>query len=193
MSPAIARTSAAAIVAAARALLEEGGLDAVSMAAVAQRVGVRAPSLYKHHPDRDALIAAVATAVAEELGAELHAALRDAGPDATAHARLRALAHAYRDFARRAPRATSLLFAATTPRTAPRVEVLATAAQPVLNVAGDLAGPEHALSAARVVTAFVHGFTSMETAGAFRLGGEVDAAFELGVDTLVAGLDRRTG
>lgn len=193
MSPAVARTSAAAIVAAARALLEEGGLDAVSMAAVAKRVGVRAPSLYKHHADRDALIAAVATAVAEELGAELRAALRDAGPDASPRARLRALARAYRDVARRAPRATSLLFAATTPRSAPRVEVLAAAAQPVLDAAGDLAGREQALSAARVLTAFVHGFTSMETAGAFRLGGDVDAAFDLGVESLVAGLERRGG
>ncbi len=48
MSPARSRTSDEAIIAAARGLLEEGGLEAVSMASIAERVGIRPPSLYKH-------------------------------------------------------------------------------------------------------------------------------------------------
>ncbi len=59
MSPARARTSSEEIIAAGRALLESGGLEAVTMQAVAQRVGVRAPSLYKRVPGRAALIAAI--------------------------------------------------------------------------------------------------------------------------------------
>ena len=46
MSPARARTSQTDIVAAGRELLEAGGLDAVTMQAIAERVGIRAPSLY---------------------------------------------------------------------------------------------------------------------------------------------------
>jgi hypothetical protein len=51
-----------------------------------------------------------------------------------------------------------------------------------------LAGRERALETARLLTAFVHGFASMELAGAFRLGGDVDAAYRFGIDTIIAGV-----
>ena len=43
------------IVAAGRELLEEGGPDALSMRRLADRVGIRAPSIYKHLADKEAL------------------------------------------------------------------------------------------------------------------------------------------
>src|SRR5688572_11789878 len=95
MSPARARTSLPQIVAAGRALLEAGGLDAVTMQAVADNVGVRAPSLYKHVRDRSALIAAIADAALEEL-AELLAPLARVPDPASG---IRALAIAFRSFA----------------------------------------------------------------------------------------------
>ena len=67
MSPARARTSYDDIVAAGREILEAGGLDAVTMLAVAERVGVRAPSLYKRFADRGALIAAIGAASLKDL------------------------------------------------------------------------------------------------------------------------------
>ena len=51
-----------------------------------------------------------------------------------------------------------------------------------------LVGREHALEAARLLTAFAHGFVSMELAGAFRLGGDVDEAYRFAIDSIVAGL-----
>lgn len=186
MSPAPARTSRRAIIAAGRALLEEGGLDAVSMVTVARRVGIKPPSLYKHVRNRSELLAAMATDAADELGGLLaQAAVRPGDPPA---ARLTALAEAYRDFARRSPRATGLLFADVGPEARAPVEAAARAAQPVVEVATELVGAADALAAARALTAFAYGFTSMEAAGAFRLGGDVDDAFRQGVAALARGL-----
>jgi hypothetical protein len=64
----------------------------------------------------------------------------------------------------------------------------ATAVAPLLTLAERLVGPDRALDAARLLTAFVHGFVSMELAGAFRLGGDIDEAFRYGVDVLVDAL-----
>jgi hypothetical protein len=51
-----------------------------------------------------------------------------------------------------------------------------------------LVGRERAIDAARTLTAFAHGFVSMELAGAFRLGGDVDEAYRFAIESIVAGL-----
>jgi len=186
VSPARARTSLDDIVGAGRELLETDGLDAVTMLAVAERVGVKAPSLYKRLRDRNALLAAIATGTADQLAATLAAHADDADPAAT----LRAIAHAYRAFTQAHPRSAELLFADLPADARPTPETNAAAVAPMLEAAGRLAGEDHALEAARLITAFARGFTSMETAGAFRLGGDVDEAFEFGVDVLVEALGR---
>jgi AcrR family transcriptional regulator len=190
MSPARARTSRSDIVAAARDMLEDGGLEAVSMAGVAVRVGVRPPSLYKHFRDRNELIGAIATDVALELGRTFEDAVARCGPSPAD--RVRALASAYRGMALARPRATALLFAGISPDATPSAESQAAAARPILAAADAIVGPAQALAAARVLTAFAHGFTSMEAAGAFRFGGDVDEAYLLGVAVLLAGLEQAT-
>jgi AcrR family transcriptional regulator len=56
------RTSYAEIVATGREVLEESGPAGLTMQRIAEKVGVRAPSLYKRVRDREALVEAVATA-----------------------------------------------------------------------------------------------------------------------------------
>jgi AcrR family transcriptional regulator len=189
VSPARARTSNDAVVAAGRELLEAGGLDALTMQAVAARLGIRAPSLYKRFVNRSALIAAIAEAAIDEQGRELAGAIRGDDPGAD----LRRMAEAYRSFAKRAPNAYQLTFTNLVPEARPPVEASARAAAPLIATTGRLVGADRALEAARLVTAFVHGFLSMEIAGAFRLGGDVDAAYRFGVDTLLRGLSEAAG
>ena len=171
--PTPARTSRDALVAAGRSILEEGGLPGLTMQAVAHAVGVRAPSLYKHVEDRGALIRLVADAAALDLSASVAAA----GPE------LAPLARAVRTWAHAHPEAFRLVFSGQgSPDVAPA------ASAPVLHLGSVSAGPNDALNAARLVTAWATGFISMELAGAFRLGGDVDEAFEFGIARLAAAL-----
>ena len=184
MSPARARTSHDEIVAAGRELLEAGGLDAVTMQAVAKRVGVQAPSLYKRFPNRGALISAIGVAALEDLGRQLV----PLNGESDAAAGLRAIAIAFRTFAHQNPRAYELLFMNLPPGSRPPVELFAEASAPLLRLSERLVGPDRALEAARLVTAFAHGFVSMELTGAFQLGGGVDEAYRYGVAVLIEAL-----
>lgn len=177
------RTSSAAIVAAGREILEDAGAAGLTMQAVAARVGVRAPSLYKRLKDRDALVGAVTESIIDDLAIELEGIERD--PAAVTHGvgRLGALATTYRAFARAHPEGFRQMFTASA-----SLASLDRAAGPVLRASAALVGQEEALNAARLVTAWMTGFLQMELAGAFRLGGDVDEAFEYGLRRLVAGL-----
>lgn len=160
----------------------------MTMQAVAGAVGVRAPSLYKRFPSRQALIRAIAQDVAAELEAVVAPALRvDDASEA-----IRVVANRYRAFAKRSPGAYQLLFTNLLPEANPTAEANEVASAGILALGERLVGRERALEAARLLTAFVHGFVSMELAGAFRLGGDVDDAYRFAVDSIVEGL-RVTG
>lgn len=185
--PAPSRTSADAILAAARAILEADGIDAVTMQAVASRVGVRAPSLYKRVADRAALIKAVGDAVTEELRITLEPEIGGADP----REQLRAIAHRFRTFVRRNPHGYGLLFLPLPPDQAPDPGALAAVGRPIVAVMADMTGEDGALEAARTIVAWAHGFVTMELAGGFRLGGDVDAAYDAGIETILAGVSAR--
>jgi AcrR family transcriptional regulator len=184
--PAPARTSLEQIVNAGLTVVEAEGLPALTMAAVAQQVGVRPPSLYKHVRNRAQLVRLVATRAVSELTSELDAVSRQGD----AQVQLRAMADALRDFARRRPALYGLLFSPLPDESQPDAEVLTRASAPVLRVSEQLAGSEQALEAARTIVAWAHGFIDMELSGAFRLGGDVDAAYEFGITTIARALSR---
>ncbi|WP_298040636.1 TetR-like C-terminal domain-containing protein [uncultured Microbacterium sp.] len=99
------------------------------------------------------------------------------------------LARAYRAFAHQHPEAFRLIFTPTASQ-----ESLQRSAAPVLLAVTAFVGEDHALSAARLFTAWATGFVQMELAGAFRLGGDVEDAFEYGLRHMIASLEAgRTG
>jgi len=173
------RTSLDAIVTAARDLLEAEGLAALTMNAVAQRVGVRAPSLYKRVESRDRLIQLVAEATLTDLADRL-----------SEERSVATIVNEFRAFGRERPAAFQLVLtpASGTPLADDSFRFVASEA--ILRGAGELAGEEHALEAARTVVAWATGFISMELNGSFQLGGDVDAAWSYGVERIVAAITR---
>jgi AcrR family transcriptional regulator len=197
------RTSLDEIVQAGRDILEAHGPARLTMQAVAERVGVRPPSLYKRVKSRDDLIGLITEATVRDLGEQLAATgpgIADSTParagerterSGDPREELAEMARAIRAFAHRQPAGFGLIFATRADPARPDTGTLATAVAPVLRVAGALAGPEHALEAARTITAWAYGFISMELAGAFNLGGEVDSAYEFGISALAEALVTR--
>jgi hypothetical protein len=65
---------------------------------------------------------------------------------------------------------------------------LAALGAPVVDAMTRLIGPSNALEAARTFVSWAHGFASMELAGGFRLGGDLDAAYTFGIESILSGV-----
>jgi AcrR family transcriptional regulator len=97
------------IVCGALALIERAGSDeAVTLRAVAREVGIAAPSIYAHFPDRDAIVMAAVVRIFDELTAAIEAGVRSAGPDPAS--RLVAGCEAYVAFGLEHPARYGVLF-----------------------------------------------------------------------------------
>jgi AcrR family transcriptional regulator len=152
------------IVAAARELLEEEGRDVLSMRRLAARLGIQAPSIYKHLPGKPALEAAIISAGFEELAE----AFGGAGS-------LADFAAAYRGFALRHPHLYRLMTEGELLRDLLVPGVEDRAAAPVV----ELLGGDR--DAARALWAFAHGMTILELDGRFPPGADLEAAWARGL------------
>jgi len=185
-----AKTSTAAVVAAARAILEADGPSGVTMQAVAAAVGIRGPSLYKRFPDRLAILSEIEFLVLAEIADIL---ARAAATAASPRGRIEAMARAHRDYATANPQSYALIYSPGSVNDEAHLAARIAAIRPVLAAMTGLAGAERALTATRTVTAWLHGFVSIEQAGLFRLGGDIDATFDEGLATLLDGIAARGG
>ena len=148
---------------AARELVERDGFEALTMRALAARVGIRAPSIYKHLPGKRELERSLVQLALDELGAAIAAAAAEEEP-------LEAVAGAYRRFALGRPHLYRLL--ARRPVEADGFELVGAA--PLLKTVGSV-------RRARAAWAFFHGMVQLELAGRFEPGADLDAAWRAGL------------
>lgn len=152
------------IVEAARALIEHGGTSSLTMRALADRLGIRAPSLYKHFPDKLAVEAQVIAVAMEEVARSLEST-----------SSLTELAAAYRAYALAHPHLYRLMNSGPLPRHLLPDGVEDRAALPLVRVVG---GDEHR---ARAIWAFAHGMVILELDGRFPPGADLDRAWHTGL------------
>ncbi|MEV4416788.1 WHG domain-containing protein [Catellatospora sp. NPDC049609] len=165
--------SAAAVVEAAVLVIDEQGTDALTLAAVAQRCGVAAPSLYKHVGGLAELKTLVGVRVLNELADRFtEAATGRSGADA-----ITALMHAYRAYATAHP----ARYAAMPPDPLHQPELAAAGLRQLAVIQAalrpwqlDATAQVHAIRRLRVMA---HGFASLESAGGFGLPEDLDETY----------------
>jgi AcrR family transcriptional regulator len=174
------------VIATAGEIADAEGLEAATLARVAARLDVRAPSLYRHVAGVEGLRHGVTVQALATLGE----ALRGAAVGRSGAAAVRAAADAYRAYALAHPgryAATQVLL----PKH--QDDELREAAAGVVDVvagmlrAWALEGDE-AIHAVRAFRATVHGFVSLELCGGFGLDLDRDVSFARLIELLVAGL-----
>ena len=175
----------ATVVGEAAALVDEVGLDALSLATLAARLGVKAPSLYKHVDGLAALRAGVAVVAKGDLATALERATAGlSGADA-----VRALATAYRTWAHRHRGQYPLTIVAADLTDAgdtaasERLYAVVAAALRSLGLA-----EQDEVDVIRRIRAALHGFVSLESAGGFGMPQDVQRSFDRMVDALIAGI-----
>ncbi len=178
--------SAADVVAAAVGIADAEGLDAVTLASVAARLGVRSPSLYAHVEGLDGLRRQLALRAAGEMGAAFSVAAGErAGLDA-----LREIAYAYRRFSRDHPGLYGAAQRAV--RREKDEELYHALAEPVIPVVRALAeaGVDEAerIHLARAIRSAMHGFVALERGGGFGMPESVDESFDRLVELLLSGV-----
>ncbi len=184
--PTPAKTSVAELVGIAQGLVEETGPDALTLGALAGKAGIKAPSLYKHFADRSAVLKAVEIALLHELEAHI----RQAAQGETPKARMKAMAQAYRTWAKRKPNRYRVIYSGNA-FIDPEIRAACLfAAQPLFEQLRAAGIPEdRILTESRTIAPFLHGFVLMEVGSAFNLGGNVDEAFETALETILRGID----
>jgi len=178
--------STAAVVDAALDIVDERGLEALTVAAVAGRTGVAAPSLYKHVGSVAELRALVGVRVMEEMSERFAAAAMGRGADDA----VTILMRAYRAYVAEFPARYAAM-----PHDPLRDPATAAAGTRLLNVflavlrGYGLEDPA-AVHTIRRLRALVHGFASLEAGGGFGLPEDVDETYEQAIQMFLASLPR---
>jgi AcrR family transcriptional regulator len=175
--------SAEAVIEAASTLADAHGLADLTLARIAESLGVRPPSLYKHVDGLEAVHRGLALKGLREATARVQQATVGKARDAA----LFAFAHAYWQFARERPG----LYAASVRAARHGENDLASAGEALIGVvlavlAGYGVKGDDALHATRGLRAIIHGFVSLDAMGAFRLKLDLGESF----DRLLAGFAR---
>lgn len=167
-------------------MADEVGLNSLTLAALAERLGVKQPSLYKHLDSVAGLHRSVSLVAKRELGEAIsRAAVGRSGADA-----IFAMSHAYRNWAIQHP---GRYVVSQTPPAAGDAEDETTTMSAIRVItdvltAYNLEGDD-SVDAIRAFRSLLHGFVSLETTGGFALKVDIERSFERLIHGFTVALD----
>jgi AcrR family transcriptional regulator len=159
----------------AERLADEVGLSRMTLAALAARLGVRQPSLYKHIDGMDGLVRSISIRAKTDLAYVLaRAAVGRERADA-----LTSVAGAYRQWALEHPgRYAAAQSAPASGDTEDQAASLAIVQVATDILAGYKLSDDDAIDATRALRSALHGFITLESSGGFGLPVDVDRSFQ---------------
>ena len=159
-------------------LVEDGGAIGLSLRAVAAELGVKAPSLYRYFPNKEALELAVAGEILDLMSVDFQAAFASADPET----RFLRLVDAYLHFARERFQLYAFVMQDRPERYGSK------AGKAVWNIlleaASSISGQHDDTAAAVATWAFLHGYATLEHSGAFGRSGP-KGGLERGVEAFL--------
>ena len=167
-------------------LADDVGFARLSMSSVAEQLGVRTPSLYKHVASQADLAHRIAVLAADELGDAVGAAIQGrAGVDA-----LTAAAQALRTYVLEHPGRYAALNSARP--AGPEDPFLAASQRAMSPLSAVLRGydlpPAQEIHALRMLRSMLHGYVTLQVSSGFQLDTDVDDSFSWMVDFIDHGL-----
>ncbi|MDO4386788.1 MAG: TetR/AcrR family transcriptional regulator [Clostridia bacterium] len=175
-----------ALVDAAKRLVEESGAAAFSMRTLAEKLGVKAASLYAHIESMDALFTEVGLSALNDQKAAQLCAVQGKSRDQA----VMALADSYRAFAKEHSELYRLIMQMPMGTNEALKTAAAMTAEPAMRVLADYRiREERRMHWQRVLRGVMHGFVSQEAAGYFsHYPVELEESYHLAVQCIIDGL-----
>ncbi|REK74635.1 TetR/AcrR family transcriptional regulator [Paenibacillus paeoniae] len=175
------------IVGTAAQLADKDGVEAVTLASVAQKLGVKSPSLYNHVNGLPALRSHL---VIHGL-ARLNEVIREAAGESQGDQAVMNIAAAYLSFARGHPGLYSLTLRSPSLEQEEHVKLGAELVERLLSALSPYSlSQEEGIHAVRGLRSLLHGFASIEAEGGFGMPVSLNESFRFALGRFLAGLER---
>ena len=177
-----AAATRSSLLAAAGALLDLGGVEAVTLREVGARSGVSRSAAYRHFADKDSLLTVLATNAMSDLGDALEVLASSQGSPETA---LRSALLSLIAIGRTRPHLYRLMFSTPAGDPAAAVRAAERAQNLFLDIVGRITGPRRAQRYGALLLTTAHGITGLDLSGHMDLDKWHTTAEEL-VDTVIS-------
>lgn len=178
---------AGAVLSAAIAIADEQGAEEITISSVAQRLGIRPPSLYNHLSGLGELRSMVAVHALDRLNESIDKATEGkAGEEA-----IRAFAGAYLRYVREHPGLYEMIQLAPDPGDRKMRQASERLVASVVSLLDNYnLTDEEAIHTVRGLRSLIHGFATLESQGGFGIPVDVQSSLEFNLRLFLRGLER---